>query len=388
MKLKINKYSIVISTLIIFVSGYFIFLNKDTEGTPSLLVSHETYQYDSLELISSTRFPVDLAPKSLIHTQDNSKVYVLCLEALSVIEIDTKTKKRIRTLNFKPSAGMGFDYKTRKWVKSIQEKPVEGLLTHNDQYLWISLHNADGVIVWNLKENNNESKNYKSATIVENDQINTIKLPFFDTETTPKFLVNDSINNRVIVSNWHDNSLSIIEYNAQNPSHWKTLKHIPTKVTPRGLVVDQKNSTLWLGNMASHNLQIFDLKTFELKTTIQDVISPRHFVKNDSLILISQSSKEIISAYDRKTFQKKFQIKTLDDPRSIAISNNGQFLFCTSYGDNKLEIFDLKTKKRLYSLTSHGGPVGITLLESKKSIQAWVCNYKFSTVNVFTFDLK
>ncbi|KXX68768.1 YncE family protein [Flammeovirga sp. SJP92] len=385
--MKLNfKYIIIVSTLIILVSGYFIFLNTDTEGTPSPLVHQK--EYDSLVLVSSKRFPVDLAPKSIVSTKDNSKVYVLCLEALSVIEIDTKTRERIRTLKFKPSAGMGFDYKTRKWVKSIQEKPVEGLLTHNDRYLWISLHNADGVVVWDLEKDSVNTNEIKQAYISTIDKKEKVNLPFFETETTPKFLVNDSIQQKVMVTNWHDNSLTVINYNEEDPSKWKTSKHLTTKVTPRGLLIDQDNQNLWVGNMASHCLQIFDLKSLELKRTIQGVISPRHFVMNDSLLFISQSSKEIISAYDKKSFQKKFQLHTFDDPRSIAISKNGQFLFCTSYGDHKLEVFDLKTKKRIYDLNSNGGPVGITLLETEDYIEAWICNYKFSTVKVFTFALK
>ncbi|NME67127.1 YncE family protein [Flammeovirga aprica] len=386
--MKKFKYSIIISTLILFVSGYFIFLNTGSEGTPAPLLQKEIKTYDSLVYVSSKRFPVDLAPKSILHSKDNSKIYVLCLEALSVIEIDTKTRKRLRTLKFTPSAGMGFDYKTRKWVKSIQEKPVEGVLTHNDRYLWISLHNADGVVVWELKEKSSDFKEFKSASITSIDQNEKIKLPFFETETTPKFLVNDSINHRILVTNWHDHSFTVIEYNDENPSKWTTSKHLPTSATPRGMLIDQEHHHLWIGNMGSYNLQIFDLKSLELQKTITNVPSPRHFVMNDSLVFISQSSKEIISAYDRKTLQYQFKIKTQDDPRSIAISKDGRFLFSTSYGDNTIEVFDLKRNERIYNLTSHGGPVGITLIESENSIQAWVCNYKFSTVKVFTFALK
>lgn len=383
-----------VSTLLFFISGYFLLLNNNTENFPIKFLFNqdnvEAVVYDSLKFISSLRFPVDRAPKSLLHSKDLSKIYVLCLEDLSVIEIDTKTRKRLRTLKFKPTEGVGFDYKKRKWVKSLQEKPVEGLLTHNDRFLWISLHNADGICVWDLKQRDiiENIESYKKAQVSSNDTLKSIKLPFFETETTPKFIAIDNYNHHLFVSNWHDNSITVIDIKGDQSKNWKTIKHIPTKVTPRGLLVDQENNTLWVGNMASHSISIIDLTTLKTKKEIKHVQSPRHFVMNDSIVIISQSSKEIISGFDRENQLKKIEIETKDDPRSLALSKNGRFLFCTSYADNLLEVFDLKTKRKLYNLVSNGSPVGVTLLEKKDIIEAWVCNYKFSTIKVFTFKMK
>lgn len=373
-------------------SGYSLFLNTNTNphNSPlSIFQKNKIKTYDSLIYKSSIRFPVDRAPKSLVHSKNLEKVYVMCLEGMSVIEIDTKTKKRVRTLRFTSSQGMGYNYQKHKWVSSLKEKPVEGILTHNDQYLWISLHNADGVCIWDLNDTSSHLNSPIKAKIIKSDQPDkTLKLPFFDTETTPKFLTNDTANKRIFVSNWHDNSLSIIQYNNNTPHHWKTIKHISTNATPRGIVIDYKYNVLWVGNMGSHNISIYDLNTFQLVKVIQNIKSPRHLVLSNSSVFISQSSAEIISCFDRKNFTKKYELKTLDDPRSIVLSKNGDFLFSTSYADNKLEVFDIRNKKRIYNLTTNGGPVGISILEKDNTLEAWVCNYKFSTIKVFTFKYK
>ena len=68
------------------------------------------------------------------------------LEGMSVYEFDRETRKVIREFKFKATPGMGWDYEKDKPINSYQEKPVEACFSHNDKFLWISLHNAEGIV--------------------------------------------------------------------------------------------------------------------------------------------------------------------------------------------------------------------------------------------------
>ena len=44
---------------------------------------------------------------------------------------------------------MGWDYNQSRPIASFQEKPVEACFSHGDKILWVSLHNADGIVpIW------------------------------------------------------------------------------------------------------------------------------------------------------------------------------------------------------------------------------------------------
>ncbi|WP_170178414.1 YncE family protein [Flammeovirga pectinis] len=373
-----------ISTLILIIGGYFITLNFNSE----YLSKQHPKNYDSLIYITSQRFPVDRSPKSLLISPNQLHIYALCLEGKSIVEIDQKTRKRQRTLKFKPTEGLGYNYSTKNWVKSTKEKPVEGIFTNNGQYLWVSLHNADAVAVWDINYEPKAKTNYNAFLLDSNSTTpKKIKLDFLDTETTPKSIGYSIKKEQVYVTNWHDNSFSIIDASGDK-NEWKTTQHIKTQGTPRGILIDEKYNRIIIGNMGSYSLSIYNLTTLKLDTVIKDVVSPRDIKLTANEIVLSQSSKEIISVYNRGTLKKVRSITTADDPRSIAISKNEKFIFVTCYASDLLQVFNLENGIKVGEYKSNGGPVGITLFENTTIIEAWVCNYKYSTVKVFTFELK
>jgi len=84
--------------------------------------------------------------KSVLFNADGSKLYAMNLEGLSIYEFDRASRKVIRQFRFKPTKGTGWDYEKDTTIPSIQEKPVEACLSHHDKILWVSLHNAEGIV--------------------------------------------------------------------------------------------------------------------------------------------------------------------------------------------------------------------------------------------------
>src|SRR4030095_3131178 len=84
--------------------------------------------------------------KSVLFNTSGTRLYAMNLEGMSVYEFDQPTRKILREFKFRPTKGMGWDYDGDTAIASYEEKPVEACFSNNDKLLWVSLHNAGGVI--------------------------------------------------------------------------------------------------------------------------------------------------------------------------------------------------------------------------------------------------
>ena len=116
-------------------------INKADTITPALLKPYSNIKYEKKELLSAAP-----GTKSVLFNNNGSKLYAMNLEGMSIAEFDQPTRKILRNFKFKPTKGQGWDYETDKPISSYEEKPVEACLSHNDKILWVSLHNAEGIV--------------------------------------------------------------------------------------------------------------------------------------------------------------------------------------------------------------------------------------------------
>ena len=112
-------------------------INKpDTPAVP-----YTNLEYEKTEVLNAAP-----GTKSVLFNGEGTKLYAMNLEGMSVYEFDQSTKNVTREFKFKPTRGTGWDYEKDKPIASYQEKPVEACLSHNDKILWVSLHNAEGIV--------------------------------------------------------------------------------------------------------------------------------------------------------------------------------------------------------------------------------------------------
>src|SRR5688572_22821047 len=114
------------------------------DSLPVELKPYTDIEYDKKEIVHAAG-----GTKAVIFNSKGTKLYAMNLEGMSVYEFDQATRKITREFKFTPTRGMGWDYDKSRPIKSFQEKPVEACLSHDDRILWISLHNAEGIVpIW------------------------------------------------------------------------------------------------------------------------------------------------------------------------------------------------------------------------------------------------
>src|SRR6185436_855315 len=116
------------------------FIERDTV-LPKIPAPYDELKYKDKEVLAAAP-----GTKSVLFNSTGTKLYAMNLEGMSVYEFDQKSRKITREFKFKPTKGTGWDYVKEKPISSFQEKPVEACLSHGDKILWVSLHNAGGIV--------------------------------------------------------------------------------------------------------------------------------------------------------------------------------------------------------------------------------------------------
>ncbi|HRO70052.1 MAG TPA: hypothetical protein PK951_06720, partial [Chitinophagaceae bacterium] len=97
--------------------------------------------YDTVEVLKAAP-----GTKSVLFNSKGTRLYAMNLEGMSIYEFDQTTRKITREFKFTPTAATGWDYQKDEPIPSFEEKPVEACLSHDDRLLWVSLHNAAGIV--------------------------------------------------------------------------------------------------------------------------------------------------------------------------------------------------------------------------------------------------
>jgi YVTN family beta-propeller protein len=378
-----SKLTLYLLLGMLFVS---ICFQINATDTPSVVKYIKLEKVD-IQTVDSTCYSV----KAVIANSDNSRIYTANLEAMNVYEFDRVSRKVLRKLVFVANPGKGFNYQKKVWFNSYQEKPVEECLTHNGRFLWLSLHNAGGVVIWDLTggETYVEGKPYKEAWLNDisgpTPTKKKLRLLWIKTGTTPKIITATPDGKYLFVANWHSNSISVIAIDSPDPKDWVKIKDIAPSPIPRGMVVSPDSKYLYVAQMGGDFISIIDLANFQKIREISVGVNPRHIIINNNYCYSSLEISSKLVKIDLSTNKIVKIVPTQRSPRTIAITPDGKIIFVTCYIGNYFQAFDADNLSLLGSWQCYGNPVAVTVYQKDDEIEAWVGNEGGSTVKVFTF---
>lgn len=390
----IKLFGIVI--LITFLTSFWV--NKDiTSTTPNPQTKKEiqdTNTYHKILLKKKDSFNSSAGTKSVLFNSTGTKLYAMNLEGLSVYEFDEPTRQLLRIFKFKATKGFGWDYTTHEKIESFQEKPVEACFSNHDSILWVSLHNAKGVVPIFLEEDflYEKTKDSLKKKIYVKDILSNKKdssfIPLIITGKTPKVIAKTADDKYLLVSNWHSKTISVLAIHKNEYPYATLVSTITVSAIPRGIVVDDEHQKTYIAIMGGNSIIVVNNQTWKIEKEITVSSSPRHIVMdNKNRLFISYNNSAKVGCVDVTTGKKLFEAKTKAQPRTIVLSKNKQFLFVTCYAGNTLDVFKINDTsfQQLYSVPCRGKPVGVDVCEDNEKLEAWVCNYVGGNIKVFTF---
>ena len=369
-------------------------VRKDTLPLVPALRPYSTIEYEKKEVITAAG-----GTKSVIFNATGTKLYAMNLEGMSVYEFDQASRKISREFKFTPTRGMGWDYNKSRPINSFQEKPVEACFSHGDSILWVSLHNAEGVVpIWvnDFSKNNaltTPEQKTKPVTVIYPGEAkkDSFRVPLIETGKTPKVISRTVDSKYLLVSNWHSRTTSVLEMDAAVFPYGKVISTIPVSAIPRGIAVDDKNGKSYIAIMGGSSLNVVDNNTWKSDTIINVWSSPRHIVMDNSgHLFVSYNSLGTIACIEAATGKQLFTAKSHAQPRTIVLSKNYQFIFVTCYTSDYLDVYKINSDnfEKVASLPCGGHPVGADIYENDDKLEAWVCSYSSGSISIYSFKKK
>lgn len=348
--------------------------------------------YDTTEVIQAAE-----GTKSVLFNRDGSRLYAMNLEGMSIYEIDRVSRKLIREFKFRPTPGKGWDYETDEAIPSFEEKPVEACLSHDDKILWVSLHNAGGIVPIHLDpgQRRTDPSTHQNKRIYIHypgvDQKDSMDVPLIKTGRTPKVIAATEDSRNLLVSNWHSYNVSILETDPEKYPYAKVISAMPMSSIPRGIAVDDKNHRSFVAIMGGASIDVINNSVWMKEKTLQVAANPRHVVLDSSNhIFVSYNSLGRIACLDANTGRPLYSARTAAQPRTIMLSENKKFLFVTCYRSDTVQVFRVQDTRfeKIASLPCHGHPVGVDIYEDEDVLEAWVCSYTRGAISIFRFRKK
>jgi YVTN family beta-propeller protein len=354
------------------------------------LPSYSNIIFEKKEMLTSAP-----GTKSVLFNSSGTRLYAMNLEGMSIYEFDRHTRKILREFKFRPTQGMGWDYEKDTVISSFEEKPVEACFSNNDKILWISLHNAGGIVPilidsLQLYPGKNDSIFTKHITIVYPSvlQKDSFDVPLVKTGKTPKVIAKTADDKNLLVSNWHSSTVTVLELDTWHYPFAKVIATIPVAAIPRGIAIDDKNYKSYVAIMGGSSIIVIDNQLWKKENELQVAANPRHLVIDTAgRLFVSYNKLSQIACINTETGKTLFTAATHTKPRTIALSRNKQFLFVTCYEGNTVDVFkiDKDRFKKLYSIECKGKPVGVDIYEDRDKLEAWVCTYMNGTIDVLSF---
>lgn len=356
--------------------------------------AYSNLEYEKKEIIAAAG-----GTKSVLFNTSGSKLYAMNLEGMSVYEFDQASRKLTREFKFTPTRGMGWDYNKSRPINSFQEKPVEACFSHDDKILWISLHNADGIVpIWvdDFSKNNavtSPEQKTKPVTVVYPGlaKKDSFRVPLIETGKTPKVISRTGDSKFLLVSNWHSRNTSVLQLSADSMPYGKVISTIPTSAIPRGIAVDDKNKKSYIAIMGGASLSVVDNNTWTSESIMNVWSSPRHVVMDTSgHLFVSYNSLGTIACIDAASGKQLFSAKTHAQPRTIILSKNHKFIFVTCYSSDYVDVYKINSDnfEKVASLPCGGHPVGVDVFENDDKLEAWVCSYSSGSISIYSFKKK
>jgi DNA-binding beta-propeller fold protein YncE len=371
-----------------------VIVKKDS--TPAIIPPkpYENIEYEKKETLTAAG-----GTKSVLFNSSGSKLYAMNLEGMSVYEFDQASRKITREFKFTPTRGMGWDYNKSRPIASYQEKPVEACFSHDDQILWVSLHNAEGIVpIWvnDFAKNTagiSADQKTKPVTVIYPGvaKRDSFRVPLIETGKTPKVIAKTSDSKHLLVSNWHSRNVSVLEMDKDVYPFGKVISTVPVSAIPRGIAVDDKTGLSYIAIMGGASLAVISNAVWMKEDDINVASSPRHLVMDTSgHLFVSYNSLGTIACLDAASGKSLFTAQTHAQPRTIVLSKNHKFIFVTCYSSDYVDVYKINANnfEKVASLPCGGHPVGVDVFENDNKIEAWVCSYSSGSISIYSFKKK
>lgn len=346
-----------------------------SRGTQATTEGHRS---DRTVLTRVDRITGAITPKSVVSSQHGIVIANNMMYSHTVTAYDARTRKLLATIPDSVDLS-AFGVKGHPGIS--QGAPVEGAFTKDGRYAYVSNYSMygngfgpHGLDVCSPKDGYDASYLYRiDTTTMSVDQV--IKVG-----AVPKYVAITPDQSKVLVTNWCDYTLSIVD--RATAQQVATVKIGPM---PRGIAVAPDGRTAYVTAMWTNHVYRVDLVHPPKQAPI--FVSPgdrmRHLdISPDGRWLYGVSTGDnAVSKIDTRTGKIVDTATTGAEPRSMAISPDGRALYVVNYNEATMTKIRTSDMTPLGTVKTDIHPIGVTYVPATHSV--WVACYGGS---ILVFD--
>lgn len=262
-----------------------------------------------------------------------------------------------------------------------QGAPVEAAFTADGRYAYVSNYSMYGKGFGPHGVDECKPSDGYGSSFVYRVDTRTMKVDqVIEVGAVPKYVAITPDQKQVLVTNWCDYTLSIIDRDRATVVN--TVKIGPM---PRGIAIAPDSRTAFVTAMWTSNIYRVDLSDPPAQAPV--FASPgsrmRHLDMDPggAFLYAVSTGTDTVSKIDVKTGRIVDQVNTGREPRSMAISADGKALYVVNYDASTMTKVRTSDMRKLQTVATDGLPIGITYEPTTHSV--WVASYGGS---ILVFD--
>ena len=337
-----------------------------TTRTPTPKVTQGPPAADT-RLARVDRFTGGITPKSVDASEHGLVLANNMIYSHSITVYDSRTHKLLKRL---PDSIDLSKYGFAEHKGISRGGPVEAAWTKDAKYAYVSNYVMSGPGFQGYATDECSPKSGFDRGFVYRFNATTMKWDqAIEVGAVPKFVAITPDQKKVVISNWCDFTISIIDR-----AKAKQVKVIKLAAQPRGIVIMPDNKTAYVAAMYGNKVFRVNLDTGE-HHVIMTVNRPRHLVlsPDSKTLYLAASGTNTVYKIDTSTDKVVSQVVSGPEPRSMAISQDGTALYVVNYygkSASKIRTSDMKVVQRV---ATDPAPIGITYDDATH--QVWVACY-------------
>ena len=317
-----------------------------------------------------------LTPKSVMASGHGLMIANNMMYSHTSTVFDSTTREQVEVLSDEVDLA---DYGIEGHPGLSQGSPVEAAWTADGRYAYVSQYTmygenfgVEGFDACTRDSGVGASFVYRfDAEEMAWDQV-------FEVGAVPKYLTLSPDQKTLLVSNWCDATLSVVD-----TERGEETGVVELAAAPRGVVVMPDNTTAYVVAMYADQLYKVDLASGEAEVVMETAPRPRHLNLADEgrTLYLTTSGGNAIYKIDTATDEIVDQVDPGVEPRSVALSPDETALYVVNYNEASIAKVRTSDMEVIDSAPVDANPIGIDYDPVTNTV--WVACYGGS---IYVFD--
>lgn len=314
-----------------------------------------------------------ITPKSVVASSQGTVIANNMMYSHTVTVYDGQTRELVKTID----DGLELaDFGVQGHPGTSRGAPVEAAWTADGQYAYVSNYSMygqgfgpHGIDACTPADGYDASYLYRlDAETLEFDQV-------IEVGSVPKFVAITPDQSTVLVSNWCDHTLSVVDREQA-----EEVDVIDIGAAPRGIEVSADSSTAYVTAMYGNKLMEVDLEAGTSELYLTTGAKPRHLnmSPDGEYMYLASSGADTVSKIELATGEVVDEVVSGREPRSMAISPDGTALYVVNYYEPSMSKIRTSDMEVLEKVPTDASPIGVTYEPTTSTV--WVANYGGSII--------